>query len=69
MIIVAHIHMDRMQGLLNVEASADFIMEMSDKAGIDQVIVTHLTALFYDIYEGNRLLAEAMSRFPGRMMG
>ncbi len=69
MITDAHVHMGKMQGLLNLEAGADFIMEMSDKAGIDRVVVTHLTALFYDMYEGNRLLAEALRRFPDRMLG
>ena len=69
MIVDAHVHMGKFQGLLNVEATADFIIEMSEQAGIDVVAVTHITALFYDMYEGNRLLAEALRRYPGRMLG
>jgi predicted TIM-barrel fold metal-dependent hydrolase len=69
MIVDAHVHMGKMQGLLNLEAETDFIIEMSDEAGIDRVVVTHLTALFYDMYEGNRLLSEALNKYPDRMLG
>ncbi len=45
------------------------LVRIADQAGFDKICCTDLTALFYDMHEGNRLLFSEMQRFPDRILG
>ena len=66
MIIDSHVHVGRVPGF---GAEIDDLIAIADRAGIDRIFCTHLTATHYDMFEGNRLLAADMRRYPNRVLG
>ncbi len=68
MIVDAHVHIGK-SARLQIDVGADFLVEAADRLGFDKICCTDLTALFYDMHEGNRLLYEEMRRFPDRILG
>lgn len=66
MIIDAHAHL----GVLGrFSATADDLLRMADRAGIDRMIVSHCDAIFADTQAGNNALAAAMCAHPDRILG
>lgn len=68
MIVDAHVHIGK-SARLQIDVNADFLIEVANEIGIDKICCTDLTALFYDMHEGNRLLYEEMRRYPDRIIG
>lgn len=68
MIVDAHVHIGK-SARLQIDVGADFLVEVADRLGFDKICCTDLTALFYDMHEGNRLLYEEMRRYPDRIIG
>ena len=68
MIVDAHVHIGR-STRLQIDVDADFLVEVADELGFDKICCTDLTALFYDMHEGNRLLHREMLRYPRRIIG
>lgn len=66
--IDAHVHIGK-SARLQIDATGEMLVGVADELGIDRIFCTDLTALFYDMWEGNRLLFEEMRRFPDRIMG
>jgi predicted TIM-barrel fold metal-dependent hydrolase len=64
MIIDAHVHSG---GYAHI--STEGVLRLADRAGFDKVFCTDITALHYDMHEGNRKLAEDMKRHPDRIIG
>jgi len=54
---------------LQIDVDADFLVQVADEMGFDKICCTDLTALFYDMHEGNRLLYQEMHRYPDRIIG
>lgn len=68
MIVDAHVHIGKSTRLqINVDGAQ--LVRVADELGFDKICCTDLTALFYDMHEGNALLAEEMKRFPDRILG
>jgi uncharacterized protein len=68
MIVDAHVHIGK-SARLQIDATAEFLVQVADEMGFDKICCTDLTALFYDMHEGNRLLYDAMRRYPDRILG
>ena len=68
MVIDAHVHIGK-STRLQIDVSAELLVSTADEVGIDRLFCTDLTALFYDMHEGNRLLYEQMRLFPDRLIG
>lgn len=68
MIVDAHVHIGK-STRLQINVDGEFLVRTADKLGFDKICVTDLTALFYDMHEGNALLSQEMKRFPDRMLG
>ena len=68
MIIDAHVHIGK-SARLQISADGEFLVRVADEMGFDKICCTDLTALFYDMHEGNQLLCEEMRRFPDRIVG
>jgi uncharacterized protein len=68
MMIDAHVHIGK-SARLQISVDGEFLVRVADELGIDRICCTDLTALFYDMHEGNRLLYEEMCRFPDRIIG
>lgn len=68
MIIDGHVHMGSSQ-CLQIDADAPTLIGIADRVGIDRLFVTHVTALFYDMREGNDALGRALSECGDRLMG
>ncbi len=66
--INAHVHIGK-SARLQIDASGEMLVQVADALGISRIFCTDLTALFYDMHEGNRLLYEEMRRFPDRIIG
>lgn len=64
MIIDAHVHTGGYAGY-----STEDVLRLADRAGINKIFATDITALHYDPSEGNRKLFEEMKRFPDRIFG
>jgi predicted TIM-barrel fold metal-dependent hydrolase len=64
----AHVHIGK-SSRLQIAADGDMLVRIADRMGFDRICCTDLTALFYDMHEGNRLLFEEMRRFPDRILG
>jgi predicted TIM-barrel fold metal-dependent hydrolase len=47
----------------------EHLVRVADVMGVEKICCTDLTALFYDMHEGNRLLYAEMKRFPDRIIG
>lgn len=52
MIIDCHIHVGK-SNWFHIDTTIDDILRAADRAGIEKLMVTHFTALLYDIREGN----------------
>lgn len=50
-------------------ADAELLIRQADAAGFDKLFVTDLSALLYDMREGNDSLGRALARFPDRIIG
>ena len=48
---------------------ANICVRVADEMGFDKICCTELTALFYDMHEGNKLLFREMKQFPDRIIG
>lgn len=68
MIVDAHVHIGK-STRLQINVDGEFLVRTADKLGFDKICVTDLTALFYDMHEGNYLLSCEMKKFPDRMLG
>lgn len=68
MLIDAHVHIGK-SARLHIDADGELLVRTADELGIERIFCTDLTALFYDMQEGNRLLFDEMRRFPDRIMG
>lgn len=66
MIIDAHAHLGT---LGRFSASADDLIRMANRAGIEKMVVSNLDAIFYDTRAGNDALAAAMRAYPDRIIG
>ena len=68
MIVDGHVHIGK-STRLQIKIDGAMLLDIADLFGIDKLCCTDLTALFYDMHEGNRLLYEEMKRFPDRLLG
>lgn len=68
MIVDGHVHIGK-STRLQIDADGDMLLRIADKLQIDKLCCTDLTALFYDMHEGNRLLYAEMQRHPDRILG
>lgn len=68
MTVDGHVHIGK-STRLQIAADGAMLVRIADKMGFDRICCTDLTALFYDMHEGNRLLYEEMRRFPDRILG
>jgi uncharacterized protein len=68
MLIDAHVHIGK-SARLQIDVTGEFLVRTADELGIDRIFCTDLTALFYDMFEGNRLLYQQMKIFPKRIIG
>ncbi len=68
MIIDGHVHIGT-STFFHMSADADFLVRMADELGFDKLFVTELTALFYNMSEGNDALAGQIARHPDRLIG
>lgn len=68
MIVDAHVHIGK-STRLQIDVDGEFLIRTADKLGFDKICATDLTALFYDMHEGNYLLSREMKKFPDRMLG
>jgi predicted TIM-barrel fold metal-dependent hydrolase len=68
MIVDGHVHIGKSTRLqINVDGA--MLLRTADQLGIEKLCCTDLTALFYDMHEGNRLLYEEMKKYPDRILG
>ena len=65
-VIDAHVHLGRTDAL---DCSVDLVLRAADRLGICQVCAMDLTAIYYEMREGNDLTAKAMRQHPDRIMG
>ena len=68
MIVDAHVHIGK-STRLQIDADGEMLIRIADAMRFDKICCTDLTALFYDMHEGNQLLAQEMKRFPDRILG
>lgn len=68
MIVDAHVHIGK-SARLQINADGAMLVRIANALNIDKICCTDLTALFYDMHEGNRLLYDEMRRFPDRIIG
>jgi hypothetical protein len=68
MIIDGHVHIGSSQ-CLQMEADAETLIGYADRVGFDRIFVTHVTALYYEMREGNDLLGKDLARYGDRLLG
>jgi uncharacterized protein len=68
MIVDAHVHIGK-STRLQIDVDGGHLVRVADEMGFDKICCTDLTALFYDMHEGNELLFREMKRFPDRIIG
>jgi hypothetical protein len=68
MIVDGHVHIGK-SARLQINVDGAILVKIADSLGIDKICCTDLTALFYDMHEGNRLLYEEMKKYPDRILG
>jgi len=66
--IDCHVHIGKNM-FLRLNVGAEELLDLADRTGIEKLFCTDLTALFYDMHEGNRLLAAELKRHPDRLIG
>lgn len=62
-----HVHIGK-TNWFHAEADAAELLRWADKAGIERMMVTDLTALLYDMKEGNALMRKAAAEAPDRIL-
>lgn len=68
MIIDGHVHIGSTQ-FIQMDADAEMLLRLADAVGFDRIFVTHVTALYYEMREGNDLLGKDLARHGDRMIG
>jgi len=68
MIIDAHVHVGTSQ-FLQIDADAAQLVAIADEVGFDRICVTHITALYYAMREGNDALGADLARWGERIVG
>lgn len=68
MIVDGHVHIGK-STRLQINMDGGGLLRIADAIGVDKLCCTDLTALFYDMHEGNRLLYDEMRRHPDRILG
>jgi uncharacterized protein len=68
MIIDAHVHIGTSQ-FLQIDADAAQLVAIADEVGFDRIFVTHVTALYYAMREGNDALGADLARWGDRLIG
>jgi len=68
MIVDGHVHIGK-STRLQIDLDGDGLLRIADTLGIDKLCCTDLTALFYDMHEGNGLLFEEMKKHRDRILG
>ncbi len=68
MIIDCHVHIGKLQAF-HAEGKLDELVRLADEDGIESLFCTDSMALMYDMFEGNKHLAEAMKEYPERILG
>jgi uncharacterized protein len=68
MIVDAHVHIGK-STRLQIDVDGAHLVRVADEMGFDKICCTDLTALFYDMHEGNELLFREMKQFPDRIIG
>jgi predicted TIM-barrel fold metal-dependent hydrolase len=63
-----HVHIGK-SARLQIVADGEMLVRVADRMGFEKICCTDLTALFYDMHEGNRLLYDEMRKFPDRILG
>ncbi|MFD9943550.1 amidohydrolase family protein, partial [Nonomuraea sp. NPDC059022] len=67
MILDAHGHLGPWPDFLIPDKTADGMVELMDRLGIDAIGISHLLGVGPSAEEGNRLAFEAAGRYPGRI--
>jgi len=68
MIIDCHVHIGKLQAF-HAEGKLDELIRSADDHGVERLFCTDSIALMYDMFEGNKHLAEAMKEYPERILG
>jgi hypothetical protein len=68
MIVDAHVHIGK-STRLQIDVDGEYLVRVADEMQFDKICCTDLTALFYDMHEGNQLLSREMKKFPDRIIG
>jgi predicted TIM-barrel fold metal-dependent hydrolase len=68
MIIDGHVHIGSAQ-CLQMDIDADRLVELADRLGFDRLFVTDVTALYYEMREGNDRLGADLARHGDRLIG
>jgi len=67
MIIDGHVHIGT-GAFFHMDADEEALVRQADALGFDRIFVTELNALFYDMSEGNDVLARRVRRHPDRLI-
>jgi hypothetical protein len=62
-----HVHIGK-SNWFHVDAGVHLLLKWADKTGIGRMMVTDMTALFYDMEEGNELARKAAAEAPDRIL-
>lgn len=68
MVVDAHVHIGK-STRLQINVDGEYLVRVADEMGFEKICCTDLTALFYDMQEGNKLLYAEMKKFPDRIIG
>ena len=68
-IVDAHAHIGQCGRFYNGDGSAEAMLASADLLGVSKMAVSACLALRGNVRAGNRLVFEAMERFPGRFLG
>lgn len=66
MIFDAHVHIGR-NTMFHIDIDADQLVAVADRAGIDKMMVTEMSALLYDSFTGNELMRKFHKQHPDRI--
>ena len=68
MVIDGHVHIGSAQ-CLQMDIDAPGLIQIAEELGFDRIFVTHVTALYYEMREGNDLLGADLARYGHRLLG
>ncbi len=68
MVIDGHVHIGTSQ-FLQIDATAEMVIALADEVGADRLFVTHVTALWHEMREGNDRLGAELARHGDRLLG